>query len=191
MALPLWVGFQSSHDLKSWYGTEEQDWVQLGEVLAVSALPGPMVFSVPRNQLDHTWQRLQEEKSQAMFGSARSFTFSLKRDDSTQMPVYEMGTASLKIMTIFSEFTDCVAEVCKGVGLKFISLRNWDQPGSFEMQASMPQCGNLGEALRVFGLLRGGIEVLSCVRGFQLIDLRLGDMQISGNLLSELERRLC
>ena len=191
MALPLWIGFQASHNLKCWYCNEEQDWVQLGEVATVENVIAPMVFSVPKNQLELTWQRIKSERWEHYFNVVNTFQFILKRDDSTLFPVYEVDTPQTKLMSIFGEFSESINQLAHVLGLCVVGFESVEQPGVFRLQARFSPCSNLGEVLRILCLLRAGIEILSYTRGFQVSELRWKDLPIDENLMSKLQELLC
>lgn len=191
MALPLWIGFQASQNLKCWYCNEEQDWVQLGEIVTVENLISPMVFSVPKSQLESTWQRIQSQKLVQYCDVINEFKFVLKRDDSTLLPVYEIGASATKLMSVFGEFSDAVNHLVQALGLAMVGFEPIEQPGAFKLQIRCAPCSNIGEVFRIMGLLRAGIEILSYTRGFQMSDLRWGDLPIDESLFAKLEERLC
>lgn len=191
MALPLWIGFQASQNLKCWFCNEEQDWVQLGEIVTVENLLSPMVFSVPKSQLESTWQHIKSQKLSQYFDVINEFGFVLKRDDSTFFPVYEIGTSATKLMSVFGEFADAVNRLVLALGLGMVAFESIEQPGAFKLQVRFSPCSNLGEVFRILGLLRAGIEILSYTRGFQMSDLHWGDLAIDESLFRKLEERLC
>lgn len=191
MALPLWIGFGASSHLKCWFCNEEQDWVQLGEVVTVENLLSPMVFSVPKSQLEYTWQHIKSQKVAQYFDVINEFTFILKRDDSTLFPVYEIGTSATKLMSVFGELVDALNRLVLALGLGMVSFESIEQPGAFKLQVRFSPCTNVGEVLRIVGLLRGGIEILSYTRGFQMSDLHWGNLAIDESIFVKLQERLC
>lgn len=191
MTLPLWIGFQASCNLKCWYCNEEQDWVQLGEIVTVENLISPMVFSVPKAQLESTWARIKSHKLELYFDTISTFHFVLKRDEPSLLPVYEIGTPATKLMSVFGEFSDALNQLAHALGLAVVAFESVEQPGMFRLQVRFPPCSNLGEVLRILCLLRAGIEILSYTRGFQMSDLRWGNSAIDESLFSRLEEQLC
>jgi hypothetical protein len=191
MALPMWIGFGASQHLKCWYCHEEQDWVQLGEVVTVENLISPMVFSVPKSQLEFTWQHIKSQKIEEYFDVISDFSFVLKRDDSTFLPVYEIGTSPTKLMAVFGEFSDAVNRLVLALSLGPVSFESIDQPGAFKLQVRFSPCSNVGEVFRILGLLRAGIEILSYTRGFQMSDFHWGDLAVDESLFLRLQERLC
>ncbi|MEI6805874.1 MAG: hypothetical protein WCK49_05140 [Myxococcaceae bacterium] len=167
MQLPLWIGFQSGPNLKCWYAHEEQEWVKLGEIVSVENILGPMLFCVHKDQL--------ESMNQAIYldGDIHEFRFFLNRDDLTLLPVYETGTPATKIMAVFGEFSDSLYSLVQALDMSFVSFESANQPGLFKLQVRFPACLKFGEFMRILGLLRAGIEILSFTRGFQLVDLEL------------------
>lgn len=191
MALPLWIGFQPGSHLKCWYCDEDHDWVRFGEVLIVENLVAPMFFSVPRDQFEYTWKRIQPDKWKLDFGATSTFQFVLDRDDSSGLPVYEQGAPPTKIMSVFAEFTEAISLLVQALGLTMMGFESTEQPGVFKLQVRFLPYSNLGDVLRTLGLLRAGMEILSFTRGFQMSNLCWRDLPVDGNLFSKLEEQLC
>ena len=169
MTLPLWIAYQSSANLKCWYGNESQDWVQVGDVATVENFIAPMIFAVPKDQRELMGQPILD------FNANKSFSFVLKRDDSTSLAVYQAGTPATKLMSIFGEYTEAIVQLAGVLGLTVMSFEAVGDPGSFRLHARLTPCANQGELLRIQCLLRAGIEILSYTRGFEMSDLRWED----------------
>lgn len=152
----LWITYESSGRLKYWYSGKSSEYLPVGEALVSDLFTCPLIFAV------------SGEQSILTFEPVNLFSFILRRDDSESLPVYELGTPSGKIMIIFSEFACSVGELCRALGLEFLSLDLGKEAGAFELHVRLGSYENPGELARAITLLRAGLEILAWTRGFQL-----------------------
>lgn len=185
MLMPLWIGFQPSDSLKCWYCKNDQDWVQLGAMLSSENWITPMVFAVHQSQLELSRVPAVLKKSLVEFG------FVLKRDDSSLLPVYEQNTPASKVMSMFGEYVGAMSEFAASMNLNILQVDLSEKPGGFRVQAQFPGCTTIGEVARILGLFRGGLEILSYTRGFQMSGLAWNGIAVDKNLLSNLRELLC
>lgn len=144
MTLALCMSSKKSGDVDYWYADVT------GEVLHSDSLPMPLSYES---------QKYPENQVNICF-------FDLQRDDDSLLPVYSPETPVLKIMTIFSEFVSCIAELTQKLELQFVCFKLSEHLGSFELQTS----GN--PSVKTLGLLQTGLGILSYTRGFQMTNFR-------------------
>ncbi len=185
------VGFTRSDDLKMWLCSSNPDWITVGDALSSNALPFPILFTMPNNNIKHINLSVNFKKYSEIFNEKEYFNFLLLRDDNSKLPIFEIGTPSCKIMTIFSEFGNSFIEIIEILGFSFLEFLPSDVPGYFFLRMHFPVLNTIGELLRAICLLRASLEILGHVRGFQVCKFSYGRFPISYNFINRLINDLC
>ena len=179
MELMQWVAFQSESRFKSWIADEASSWTQLGEPLKVESLAMPLVLALPREK------KAVLEQPVSILDDRLSFDFILKRDDDSDLPVYESKISELKTTTVFSEYTQSIHEVALSLGFKGMTLKPGEISSVFQISFAWKAPSNMAVLLRTIGLLQAGIEIASLVRGFKITEWQYHDIDIK-NYVSQI-----
>lgn len=94
-------------------------------------------------------------------------------------------------MTVFSEYLLSSAKLSEALQLRVMHIELGQSPGEFCFALEFPTLHCIGDLARLLGLLRAGLEMLACTRGFQALDVTWQNIHIDKNLLSNLRELLC
>jgi hypothetical protein len=167
MELWQWVAFEGG-EFKTWMGAAEhplgaRGLCQVGAPVFAAGLVYPLVFAIEEKHLG--------ELSAPRVPGPFTLRFGLCKDDVTQENLCEPQMSSLKTMAILSEFAVALAESAEAAGLEFINFHS--ACSQLKIAFDTSSCDNLGEQVRGLVLLRASLEILACVRGFAVRNLRV------------------
>lgn len=190
MSIIMRVGFEKSDDLRMWLCASNQNWIIIGDAIISDSLPFPILFSILSKHITDINISLNLEKYFKKFNEKTCFNFLLLRDDDTSSPVFEIKDSSCKIMTIFSEFGNSFIKIAENLRFNVLEFSSGNISGQFFLKVQFPPLVTLGELIRIIGLLRASLEILSCVRGFKIYNFCFGDFLISYDFIKQLECEL-